>query len=313
MLPSNPHEVGRTQPQLLTNQDLDAINTRLLTAGEAIETSRQKLFETRFVASSALQELEQERQIRQRCSDAYKELHIQYGRRVDEMHKMTTKCMSLHKELEESQNTISGYESTKRGFAAEKVQLEDTVKDLEMKRAETAQQIQIVLDRETRARGRIERLEKEIHERVTRDSLALQKVEQLEKEREQMIQEHRAEVNMRFAREGIAEQRISELQKRVEELMQGRVAMSITADHVNPAERSIDEFREKCGTSEQPPQSVSIGPSPPPERSPSLGAAKRGRPAKNGVTPLQQVRLSKRRKCKEAAKAAEEDTIVVQD
>jgi chromosome segregation ATPase len=241
------------------------------------------LFETR------LQELEKFA----RGSDAYKELHVQYGRRVEEVHEMTTKCLSLHKELEEPQNKISNYESTQRSVAAEKGELEDRVKDLETKGAERAQKIQIVLDRETWARNRIEELEKEVNKRVAREclalqkvdemekergqlSLALQKVDQLEKERGQVIQEYRAEINRRMACESLAEQRIDELQKRVEELMQGQAAMSITVDHMDPAEQNVGEFGEKCGTSE-PPKMVSIGPSPPPERSPSLRAVKRGR------------------------------------
>jgi chromosome segregation ATPase len=119
------------------------------------------LFETRFVASSALQDLEQERQIRLRCSDAYKELHVQYGRNVAEMHEMTTKCVSLHKELEESQKTLSDYESSFEEFKRRAVENEDRIGDLERRRVETAKQIEVVIDRDNSARKRIDELEKE--------------------------------------------------------------------------------------------------------------------------------------------------------
>jgi hypothetical protein len=58
MMPPNSREGAKVQPQLLTTQDADVINNQLLRASEAIEVSRQKLFETQYVASEALQELD---------------------------------------------------------------------------------------------------------------------------------------------------------------------------------------------------------------------------------------------------------------
>ncbi|KAF8862746.1 hypothetical protein BDZ45DRAFT_686574 [Acephala macrosclerotiorum] len=277
--PSNSRDGARAQPQLLTNQEFDAINNRLLTAGEAIEVSRQKLFETQFVASSAMQELEQERGVRQRCSDAYKELHVQYGRKVTELHEMTTKCLSLHKELDESQGVISNYDSafkeSEHRVAAEKSQFEDRIRDLEGRRVETAKQIQIVLGRENSAWRRIE---------------------ELEKEREDLVEEHRAAINVRVARESLAEQRINELQKGVDELVrEHQAAMNITVDRMNSAEQKVDEYRKIIGTSEHREVATS------PEYFPGVGKRLRLE------TKQQRGRLSKHRKCKDAPKVVEED------
>lgn len=183
MLSSKPNAGVRSGPQLATNQDFDAINMGLLAAGEAIETSRRNLFETRMLASSALHELEQERQNRQRCFDGYNKLNDQYRRRVEEVHEMTKKCVSLHKELEESQKMISNYESTGRDVAAEKVQLENRANDLERHTADLAQTIRVMLDREAWARRKIEELEEEITKGVARECLAVQKANELEKEK----------------------------------------------------------------------------------------------------------------------------------
>ncbi|KAH8653963.1 hypothetical protein BGZ60DRAFT_519459 [Tricladium varicosporioides] len=310
-IPSNYRDEARAQPQLLTNQEFDATNNQLLTAGQTIEVARQRLFETRFVASSAMQELEQERQVRQRCSDAYKELHVQYGRKVTELHEMTTKCISLHKELEESQETVSNYNSDfkeyERRVTAEKAQLEDRIRDSEGGRVETAQQMQVVLEDRNSARGRVDELEKELNKTLAREALALQKFDEQEKVREHLIQEHRVEVNMMTAREALALQRIDELQKGVDELIQEhQEAMDIAVDRMNSAEKMVDGFRKIYGTSER--QEVALtSPNPPPEQ--SSGAGKRERE----VPKQQRGRPSRYRKCKAAIKAGEEDKIVVRE
>jgi DNA repair exonuclease SbcCD ATPase subunit len=272
------------QHQLLSNQELDAINKNLLTAGDSIEVSRQKLFETRFVASSALQDLEQERQVRQRCSDAYKELHVQYGRNVAEMHEMTTKCVSLHKELEESQKTLSHYESSFEEFKRRAAENEDRIGDLERRRVETAKQIEVVIDRDNSARKRID---------------------ELEKERGDLIQGHRAAISVRMARECLAEQRIDELQEGVDALIrEHQAAMNIAIDRMNSAEQKVGEFRKIISTSEhQEVASTCLTPSP----EQSLGALKRP----SSETKQQGGRPSKHRKCKDATTMGEEGTIVV--
>jgi chromosome segregation ATPase len=154
-------------------------------AGEAIELSREKLFETLFIASSTLQELDQERQIRQRFSNAYEELHVLYRRKVEEVHEMATKCFSLHKELEDAQKTISDCDSalkeSKRGLAVEKVQFENRLKDLARERARTGQQIQNVLEEEKSARQRVGELEKENGDLAAREALAIQRANELQK------------------------------------------------------------------------------------------------------------------------------------
>jgi hypothetical protein len=262
MMPPNSREGARVQPQLLTTQDADVINNQLLRAGEAIEVSRQKLFETRYVASEALQELDQERQIRQRCSDAYKELHVQYERKVDEVFEMTTKCLTLNEELEKAQKAISNYDSTlkeaERGIAAEKAQLEDRIRDIEGRRARIAHQIQNVLEDEQSSRRR---------------------VGELEKEKEILIREHGETVNVMAAREALAIQRADELQKGVDKFVQEhQAAMKIAVDRMNAAEETADAFRKKYEH--------------------SLGVGKRRKPEPE---PKQQpVRPSKYRKCKRA-------------
>lgn len=247
--------------------------------------SRQKLFETRFVASSALQDLEQERQVRQRCSDAYNELHVQYGRTVAEMQEMTTKCVSLHKELEESQKALSDYGSSFEESKRRAAENEDRIRDLERRRAETAKQIQVVIDRDNSARKRIN---------------------ELEKERGDLIQGHRTAISVRVARECLAEQRIDELQEGVDALIQEhQAAMNITIDRMNSAEQKVGELRKIISTSEHQVASTCLTPSP--EQSP--GAVKRPR----SETKQQGGRPPKHRKCKDATTMGEEDTIVVRN
>jgi hypothetical protein len=65
---------------------------------------------------------------------------------------MTTKCLSLYKELDESHKVISNYDSafkeSEHRAAAEKSQFKDRIRDLKGRSSETAKQLQIVLDRE---------------------------------------------------------------------------------------------------------------------------------------------------------------------
>jgi hypothetical protein len=248
--------------------------------------SRQKLFETKFVASSALQDLEQERQVRQRCSDAYKELHVQYGRKVAEMHGMTTKCVSLHKELDESQKTLLDYRSAFEESKRRAAENEDRIRDLERRRAESAKQIQVAIDRDNSARTRIDQLEKEMRD---------------------LIQVHGATISVRVARECLAEQRIDELQEGADILIQQhQAAMNITVDRMNSAEQKVEEFRKIIGTFEHW-EGASACLTPSPEQSP--GAVKRPR----SETKQHRGRPSKHRKCKDATKMGEEDTIVVRN
>jgi hypothetical protein len=253
-------------------------------AGESIEVSRQNLFETRFVASSALQDLEQERQVRQRCSDAYKELHVQYERKVAEMHEMTAKFGSLHKELEESQKTTSDYRSAFEEYKRRASENGDRVKDLEGRRVEAAKQIQVAIERDISARMMID---------------------ELEKEREDLIQGHRAAISVRVARECLAEQRIDELQEGADILIQEHQAtMNITVGRMHSAEQKVEEFRKIIGTFEHwEVDSTCLTP----EQSP--GAVKRPR----SETKQQRGRPSKHRKCKDATKMRDEDTIVVRN
>ncbi|MAD85146.1 MAG: hypothetical protein CL912_19470 [Deltaproteobacteria bacterium] len=280
MLPPNPREGVRTQPQLLTRQEIDAINKKLLAAGQTIETTRQRLYETRFVADSALQELEQERHVRLQCSDAYKEAHVQYGKKAAEAQEMAAKCVSLHKELEESHMTISNYESAFKNFensiTSGKVQLEDTAKDLERRTSE----LQIAMKR-------IQELEKEVNKTIARECLAKKTVSELEKERahlsldldeleeerEDAAQKHWARINEMIAREALAEQKIAEQRQEMEELIQElQAATTMATDRLNHAEGKP-------------------------------GAKRAANPARG--------RTSKYRKCKDARKVGDEDTIVV--
>jgi chromosome segregation ATPase len=77
------------------------------------------------------------------------------------MHKITTKCVLLHKELKESQKTLSNYRLSCKEFKRYTAENEDRIKDLERKRAKTAKQIQIVINKENSAKKRIDKLEKE--------------------------------------------------------------------------------------------------------------------------------------------------------
>ncbi|PVH72505.1 hypothetical protein DL98DRAFT_520426 [Cadophora sp. DSE1049] len=283
LLPPNPREGVRTQPQLLSRQEIDAINKKLLAAGQTIETTRQRLYETRFVADSALQELEQERHVRLQCSDAYKEAHVQYGKKAAEAQEMAAKCGSLHKELEESQMTISNYELAFKGFensiASGKLQLEDAAKDVERRTSE----LQIAMKR-------IQGLEKEVNKAVAREclakttvseleeergqlDLALQKIHNLEKEREDAAQKNCARINEMIAREALAEQKIAEQRQEMAELIQElQAATAMATDRLNPAD---------------------------------------GKPGTKRAAHPERGRPSKYRKCKDARKVEEEDTIVV--
>jgi chromosome segregation ATPase len=213
---------------------------------------------------------------------------------------MATKCMSLYKELEESQMTISNYESAFKKFensiASGKVQLEDTAKDLERRTSE----LQIAIKR-------IQELEKELNKAVAREcvakktvseleeerahlnlalqrfngqeeergqlGLALQTIHNLEKERDDAVQKHWARINEMIARKALAEQKIAEQRQEMGELMQElQAATTITMDHLNSAE---------------------------------------GKPGMKRAANPACGRPSKHRKCKDARKVGDEDTIEV--
>jgi len=240
--------------------------------------SRQKLFETRYVASEALQQLDQERGIRQRCAEAYNELHIQYERKIDEVLDMTKKCFAVNEELEKAQKAISNYDLTlkesQRGIAAEKAQLEDRIHDLEGRRVCIANQIQNVLENERSAR---------------------QRIGELETEKQNMIREHETTISMMAAREALAIQRTDEIQKGVDTFMQEhQAAMDTAIDRMNSAEQIADTLRKKYERWE-------ACPTPSPEQS-----LRRRKPEPE--TKLQPVRPSKHRKCKGARKV-DNDTI----
>lgn len=293
LLSQNPRDGVRTQPQLLNGHEIDAMNKKLLAAGQAIEATRQKLYETRFIADTALQELEQERHIRQQCSDAYKEAHVQYGKKVGEVHDMANKCMSLHKELEKSQETISNYQSTfenlENSIASGKVQLEESAKEVERKTSELQiamtriqgleKEVNKAVAKECLTKKRVNELEEEkahlnlalqrvdgLEEERGQLGLALQKIHNLEQERKDAAEKYQARINEMIAREALAEQRIAEQRQEIDELMQEL-------------------------------QVVTMG------RLNSPG----GKPGTRGAANPAHGRPSKYRKCKDVRKAGEED------
>lgn len=223
---------------------------------------------------------------------------------------MTAKCLSLHNQLEESQNAISHYDSTfkesESRVTAEKAQLENTIRNLEGTRAMTAQQIQAMLEDGNSARRRIDELEKELNKTLTREALALQKIGKLEKDMEQSIQEHRAEINMMVARESLGVQRIDELQKEMDKLIQEHQAtMGITVDRMNFAEQKVDELRKIMSTPEHE-RAASACLTPSPELCPR--AVKRPR----SEIKQQRGRTSRHRKCKDTPKVGDGDLVVVE-
>lgn len=111
---------------------------------------------------------------------------------------MTTKCVLLYKELEESQKTLSDYESSFEEFKCRAAENKDRIGDLERRRLETTKQIEVVIDRDNSTRKRID---------------------ELEKERGDLIQGYQAAISVRVARECLAEQRIDELQEGVDILI----------------------------------------------------------------------------------------------
>ena len=103
---------------------------------------------------------------------------------------MTTKCVLLHKELEESQKTLSDYELSFEEFKRHAAKNKDRIRDLEKRRVETAKQIKVVIDR---------------------DNLARKRIDKLKKERGDLIQGHQAAISIRVACKCLAKQRISKL------------------------------------------------------------------------------------------------------
>ena len=167
---------------------------------------------------------------------------------------MTAKCVSLHKEHEESQKTLSDYRSAFEEYKRRAAENEDRTRDLENRRVETAKQIQVF---------------------ISQDNLARTRIDELEKERGDMIQQH-------------------------------RVATNITVDRMNSAEQKVEELKKIIGTFEHW-EVASTCLTPSPEQSPE--AVKRPK----SDTKQHPVRPSKHRKCKDATKMWEEDTIVVRN
>jgi hypothetical protein len=266
-------EGGRKPAQLLTDQELDALSTQLATAGQIIELSRQKLFETRHFATSAGRELEQERQALKQCSEADIGLYIQYGKNLVELHETTTRCLSLHHELGENQDLAKG-----------------KIQELEKERQHLKQEHWA-----------------EITERTALESLAQEKINELEKERQRLNQEHWAEITKRTALESLAQEKIGELEKMVEEMVQEQEeAMSFTLDHSSSPEHWYEDVK-KHNTPEAQIVSLSETTSSP-ENCPSQGALKHER-TEIRHDAIYGGRPSKYRKCKGALMGAKIETI----
>ena len=183
--------------------------------------ARKTIFDTTFIASSIQQDLEQEQQIRHRYSDAFDDLCIRYNQ-------LTTKNLSLSKEAEQSKKTLSEYR-----FAFEELKLratdnEDKILDLEMKRAETAKNIQVVIDK---------------------NNSTAERIEELEKEKADLIQRYQAEITMRVAREGLAARRFDELQEGVDIMVQEhQAAMNVATNRLKHAEEEVENYRNVLET-----------------------------------------------------------------
>jgi len=155
--------------------------------------------------ASVQQAAEQERKARLDCTEAYARLHAQHGRAVRDLDNMSTKCVSLDRQLKQAENTISSYELTiedneRRSVAeylARTEQLEAKIRGIEDDKATMMQKQESSL---TNAANRIGGLEQKIHE--------------LEGEKQEMAQEHQVSLSNAAACISTAERKVVELEQR---------------------------------------------------------------------------------------------------
>ena len=233
-----------------SDPDFDAMNGQLLTACKAIEATRTKIWSKRAVA-------EQERTLRLQCSDAYKRLHTQYGKTLQDLRDASSNGVLLQRQLDEARGAISTYESTIKDYegrlsnqansvqmaehdAARAKQLESTVRQLEEEKAIMAEKLDSA--QEYRAGFSIA---------TNRLGAAEQKIGELEKEKEGMVQAHQFAVATAADRLSAAEQKISELEKEKEGMVQAhQFAVATAAVRISAAERKVDELEQKCGSAD---------------------------------------------------------------
>jgi len=201
-----------------SDPDFDAMNGQLLTACKAIEATRTKMWSNRAVT-------EQERTLRLQCSDAYKRLHTQYGKTLQDLRDASSKGVLLQRQLDEARGAISTYEST--------------IKDYEGRLSSQANSVQMAEHDAARAK-QLESIVRQLEE----EKAAI--AEKLDS-----AQEYRAGFSIAAGRLGAAEQKIGELEKEKEGMVQAhQFAVATAADRLSAAEQKIGELEQKCGSAD---------------------------------------------------------------
>jgi hypothetical protein len=259
---------------------------KLFDACGAIEASRKQLFDSRVAICAFDQALKRERQNHLECSQAYKVLHTQYDGTLTDLNNMASKCLSLHRELEEAQQTIYtnemliGEDERRPSSGA----ISGGVKDQDIDQADW--------DMMEPAIAKTEQLEA--------------RIKALENEKASMIREHDSALFNAADRIIAAERKLDELIGEKADMTQDHQnALYNAANRISIAERKIHEFEKMhlaLGSQEE---SVQIGSTATSEQIPSPSAGKRQRPRDEQSASTQQKGepTQKTRKRRQVAKA----------
>jgi chromosome segregation ATPase len=198
---------------------------KLYDAGMTIEISRKKLRDNQTAINAYDEMLKRERETRLKWSQSYDELYQQHGRTLADLSNMATKCLSLHKELEQAQETIHKYKMT-IGECERRVgnRSPSDVKDRDMDQGDWDM-----------VEPTIEQLQARIRD--------------LEEEKATMIREHESALINAAERIGAADRKLDELAKEKADMTQQHLDVLVNAkNRILAAEEKVDELATEKAT-----------------------------------------------------------------
>lgn len=235
---------------------------KLYDAGMTIETSRKKLRDNQAAISAYDEMLKKERETRLKCSQAYEELYQQHGRTLADLSNMATKCLSLHKEIEQAQETIHTYKMT---FGECERRLSNRtapgdVKDRDMDQADwdmvepAIEQLQArIRDLEDEKATMIREHESALINAAERIGAAERRLNELAKEKAAMVREHESALINAAERIGATDRKLDELATEKTTMIQEHESALINAaERIGAGDRKLDELaKEKANMTQE--------------------------------------------------------------
>jgi chromosome segregation ATPase len=283
-----------TRPQYFTSQGLDM---KLRDACAAIEIARKKLFDDQTAITAYDKMLKKERELRLQCSNAYKELYEQHEKTLTDVNNIASKCLSLHRELEEAQGIIHAYKMT-IGQHEQRLSSRATPSDVKDHATDQGDwdMVEPAIE-QLQARIRDLEGEKETMKREHQNALI-----NLEAEQSTMMQRHESALINAADRIGAADRKLAELAKeRADMIEEHQNALANATDRMVAAEQKAQEYELMYLTSTAAaPDLIS---------SPGAGKRQRSEDEQDLSTPQQVGPLQKTRRRRTGAKAKGEKIV----